>query len=520
MAQGLAYDSDEGRAQAAAITALMTGHAYATSAKIAKNVGPFAGYHKDREAMNKVLKMHRDEVKKIDPAKVAEELLSAAASAWDEAVELSALYGVRNSQASVLAPTGTIAFFMDCDTTGIEPDFALTKHKKLVGGGNMVIVNQTVPRALKTLGYNRGQIEDILNYIDVEMTIVGAPHLKKEHESVFACSVGDNAIHYLGHVKMMGAVQPFISGAISKTVNMPEQVTVEEVEALNMEAWKLGLKAVAIYRDNCKVAQPLASAKKEGDKQESPAAESAMAEAGLARVGGVREELPRIRNSKVFKFTLAGTRGYIIVGEYPDGRPGELFVSIAKQGSTLRGIMDAFAVAISHSLQYGVPLKKLVKTFTHISFAPAGITDDPQIRTASSLIDYIFRRLGKSYLNFDDQLEVGLAHIDDMPEGQTSLLASEVVGVVNDAEQSLEVAKEIVAEATAKVEVATASTAELLENPAKIGTEPVDPAPAASSQRDPVQDPNAPMCYTCGNQTQRAGTCYVCTTCGTTSGCS
>jgi len=525
MAQGLPYDSDEGRAQAAAITALMTGHAYVTSARIAKKVGPFAGYHKDREAIGKVLRMHRDEVKKINAAYVSEELLSAAASTWDEAVELAQLHGVRNSQSSVLAPTGTIGLMMDCDTTGIEPDLGLVKVKKLVGGGTMSIVNQTVPRALKALGYNRSQVEDIVTYIDVEKTIIGAPHLKHEHLNVFACSMGDNAIHYLGHVKMMSAVQPFISGAISKTVNMPEEVTIEDVEQLHMDAWKMGLKAVAIYRDNCKVAQPLAMAKKAGVKVDETAGRVSLPEAvaytSVLSVPGGREELPRVRSSKTFKFTLAGTRGYFTVGQYDDGRPGELFVNIAKQGSTLRGIMDAFATTVSYGLQYGVPLKKLVRTFTGASFAPAGVTDDPDIRTASSLIDYIFRRLGKTYLSFDDQLEVGLASIDDVPEGQTSLLTDGLSEMVAEAEQSLEMAKEIVAETSERIGEATASTAQLME-PAQMSTETVKSEPATSTAKkpEPVQDSLAPLCFNCGNQTQRAGSCYVCTSCGSTTGCS
>lgn len=530
MAQGLPYDSDEGRAQAAAITALMTGHAYATSAKIAKVVGPFAGYHKDQDGMNKVLAMHREEVSKIDPSMVSEDLLSAAAAAWDEAVELGARYGVRNSQATLLAPTGTIGLMMDCDTTGIEPDLGLTKVKKLVGGGTMFIVNQTVPRALKALGYNRAQVVDIVNYIDIEKTIIGAPHLKDEHLNVFACSMGDNAIHYLGHVKMMAAVQPFLSGAISKTVNMPEEVTVEEVEQLHLDAWKMGLKAVAIYRDNCKVAQPLSMAKKEGAKEDVPevaahtavnveqaVAEAVGGETVVIRTGtGYREELPRVRNSKVFKFTIAGARGYLTVGEYDDGRPGELFVNIAKQGSTLRGIMDAFATTVSYGLQYGVPLKKLVRSFTSTSFAPAGITDDPDIRTASSIVDYIFRRLGKTYLSFDDQLEVGLAHIDDMPVDQTSLLeevAEEIVEEIAQADQEIAVDARAAAEAsTAAAVTASASTGQSISQ--AVGDEP-------AKKQDPArQDDSAPLCYNCGNQTQRAGSCYVCTACGSTTGCS
>ncbi len=519
MAQGLPYDSDEGRAQAAAITALMTGHAYSTSAKIAKIVGPFAGYHKDTEGMNKVLRMHRDEVSKIDPSMVAEELLSAAASSWDEAVELGERYGVRNSQATLLAPTGTIGLMMDCDTTGIEPDLGLTKVKKLVGGGTMFIVNQTVPRALKALGYNRAQVEDIVSYIDIEKTIIGAPHLKDEHLNVFACSMGDNAIHYLGHVKMMSAVQPFLSGAISKTVNMPEEVTIEEVEQLHMDAWKMGLKAVAIYRDNCKVAQPLSMAKKAGSEDkplvnanvaESPEQVVAIATENMMPRGAVRKELPRIRNSKTFKFTVGGSRCYMIVGEYEDGTPGELFISSAKMGSTLRGVMDAFGVSVSYGLQFGVPLKNYVRNFTNTSFAPAGITDDPDIRTASSIVDYIFKRLGKTYLSFDDQLEVGLASIDDMPVGQASLLEiEEVAEEVATAEQSIAV--EPTAEAsTAAMATTTASTSQPASEPVRSTAQP----------KASIGDAAAPLCYNCGNQTQRAGTCYVCTACGSTTGCS
>ncbi|HET6863970.1 MAG TPA: vitamin B12-dependent ribonucleotide reductase [Candidatus Saccharimonadales bacterium] len=517
MAQGLPYDSDEGRAQAAAITALMTGHAYATSAKIAKVVGPFAGYHKDQDGMNRILRQHREEVSKINPSLVSEELLSAAAASWDEAVELGEKYGVRNSQATLLAPTGTIGLMMDCDTTGIEPDLGLVKVKKLVGGGTMSIVNQTVPRALKALGYNRAQIEDIVNYIDIEKTIIGAPHLKDEHLPVFACSMGDNAIHYLGHVKMMAAVQPFLSGAISKTVNMPEEVTVEDVEQLHMDAWKMGLKAVAIYRDNCKVAQPLSMAKKDTKEEnqpslaahtaESPAMAAAIATEHLLPRNAVRRHLPKVRNSKTFKFTIDNVRCYMTVGEYEDGTPGELFVQIAKMGSTLRGVMDAFAVSVSYGLQFGVPLKNYVRNFTNTSFAPAGVTDDSEIRTASSIIDYIFKRLGKTYLSFDDQLEVGLASLDDMPAGQASLLDQAVEALEKVAEEEAQAQQEIASEATAPAVTASASTSV----PA--------PEPAQTSSKA-HGDAAAPLCYNCGNQTQRAGTCYVCTACGSTTGCS
>jgi ribonucleoside-diphosphate reductase alpha chain len=492
MAQGLPYDSDEGRAQAAAITALMTGHAYATSARLANIVGPFAGFRKDREAMLNVLKMHRGEVSKIDASLVSEELLSAAASAWDEAVELGTQYGVRNSQASVLAPTGTIGLMMDCDTTGIEPDLGLVKVKKLVGGGTMSIVNQTVPRALKALGYTKAQVDDIVNYIDVEKTITGAPHLKPEHKDVFACSMGDNPIHYLGHVKMMAAVQPFISGAISKTVNMPEDVSVEDVEQLHIDAWQMGLKAVAIYRDNCKVAQPLSMAKKEGSEDKAPVTVESAAENFVVK-GAVRRKLPRVRTSKTYKFQIADLEGYFTVGEYEDGQPGELFISVSKQGSTLSGLMDSFAISVSHGLQFGVPLKSYVRTLRGTSFAPSGITDDPDIRTASSITDYIVRRLALDYLSFDDRLELGLASFEDMPTGEQAVLELATVPADSPAPQPVVV--------SAAVEPQPAST-----------------GAAATTQQQ--KDEAAPLCYNCGNQTQRAGSCYVCTSCGSTTGCS
>ena len=506
MAQGLPYDSAEGRAQAAAITALMTGHAYATSARIAKRVGPFAGFRKDRDAMLNVLRMHRQEVSNIDASLVSEDLLSAAASAWDEAVELGELYGVRNSQASVLAPTGTIGLMMDCDTTGIEPDFALVKHKNLVGGGSMAIINQTVPRALKTLGYNATQIDEIVQHIYEHGSVTDAPHLKAEHADVFACAVGDNAIHYLGHVKMMSAVQPFISGAISKTVNMPEDVSVEDVEQLHIDAWKMGLKAVAIYRDNCKVAQPLSGKKKAEEKVQPAQAEVAAATVAtvteslndkIVVKGAVRRLLPRRRTSHTYKFRIADLSGFFTVGEYEDGTPGELFIHVSKQGSTLSGLMDSFAKSVSHGLQYGVPLKSYVETLMSSSFAPAGLTDDPEIRTATSLMDYIFRRLAFDYLSFDDRLELGLASLDDMPETQQAMLLTDDQTVdgrlVEESEkQTEEISKVATSSASVEEKATTISSA----------------------------DSAAPLCYNCGNQTQRAGSCYVCTSCGSTTGCS
>ncbi len=426
MASGLPYDSDGGRAWAASITALMTGHAYATSARTAGRMGPFAGYHENAEPMLRVLRKHRDAAGEIDDSLVPDELVSAARHAWDEAVGLAEQFGVRNSQASVLAPTGTIGLLMDCDTTGVEPDLGLVKMKKLVGGGTMSIVNQTVPGALRSLGYSADEVAVIEAYIDEHKTILGAPALRKEHLAVFACSMGDNVIHYLGHVRMMGAVQPFISGAISKTVNMPEDVTIEDVEQLHLDAWRLGVKAVAIYRDNCKVAQPLSTRRRattapvgvEERHHDELEAHVARLEAALAVerrspgtpvvVGAVRERLPRSRRSNTFAFRVADCEGYVTVGEYEDGRPGELFIRVSKQGSTLAGIMDAFSISISLGLQHGVPLSTYVRKYTSMKFEPAGMTDDPQLRIASSLVDYIFRRLALDYLTREEREDLGV----------------------------------------------------------------------------------------------------------------
>ena len=497
MAQGLPYDSDDGRAQAAAITSLMTGHAYATSAKIAGRVGPFAGYHKDRKNMIEVIRMHRAEVSRIDARKVSEDLLSAATSAWDEAVESGELYGFRNSQATVLAPTGTIGLMMDCDTTGVEPDFALTKFKSLVGGGSMIIVNKTVPRAMDALGYSKKQIDDVVQYVSDNNTIEGAPYVKQQDLDVFSCAIGFNSIHYLGHVKMMAAVQPFISGAISKTVNMPQDATVEDVEQLHIDAWRLGIKAVAIYRDGSKVAQPLSDKKKSDDDKkatetvaENVTAASAVASTeGFIVKGAVKRELLKRRNSKTYEFSIADLKGFFTVGEYEDGTPGELFITVSKQGSTLSGLMDSFARSVSHGLKYGVPLKSYVKTLMSTSFAPSGVTDDPEIKIATSITDYIFRRLALDYLSFDDRLELGLASFDDMPIEQATL----PVDVLDTVSISSNMEKLVVEEST-RVQQGS-STAK-------------------------VVDIAAPLCYNCGNQTQRAGSCYVCSSCGSTTGCS
>ncbi|PHX59433.1 MAG: ribonucleoside-diphosphate reductase, adenosylcobalamin-dependent [Actinobacteria bacterium] len=490
MAQGLAYDSAEGRAWAGAITALMTGHAYATSARTAGRMGPFAGYAENSGPMLEVLRMHRAEVAKIDEEIVPLEILGAAQRSWDEAVEIGETHGIRNAQATVLAPTGTIGLMMDCDTTGIEPDLALTKAKKLVGGGTMFIVNQTIPRSLRKLGYSAPEIDAIIAYIDEQKTIVGSPNLKEEHLPVFSCSMGDNVIHYMGHVKMMAAAQPFLSGAISKTVNMPEEATIEDVESLYFESWKLGLKAVALYRDNCKVGQPLSTQKKAGADETDPL--TSQVERIIETVivqEPVRQKLPRIRQSKTFSFRVSDCHGYATVGEFEDGRPGEVFLKVAKQGSTLSGVMDAFAIAMSLGLQYGVPLRAFIEKFTSMRFEPAGITDDPDIRFATSLVDYIFRRLAVEYISPEERADMGIFTVDE--RSQPTLPG---------------------------VEEAT--------TPNLMSTNPLpleDQAPSAalrSPERPAARQSEMVICSVCGDIMQRAGSCHACPSCGATSGCS
>ncbi|HYD09434.1 MAG TPA: vitamin B12-dependent ribonucleotide reductase, partial [Acidimicrobiales bacterium] len=523
MAMGLPYDSDAGRAWAGAITALMTGHSYATSAKTAARMGPFAGYTENAEHMNRVLRQHRSAAADIDEELVPPELLSAAQESWDHAVEWSELYGVRNSQASVLAPTGTIGLLMDCDTTGIEPDLGLVKFKKLVGGGNMQFVNQTVPRALQRLGYDDAQISEIVAWIDEQKTILGAPHISAEHIKVFACSMGDNAIHYLGHVRMMGAVQPFISGAISKTVNMPEEVTVEDVEQLHIDAWRLGVKAVAIYRDNCKVAQPLAVTKKETKALDLTDTAAVPAPAPLESPVQIvekivekvvhrstREKLPRNRRSRTFEFRVADCKGFVTVGEFDDGRPGEVWMNVSKQGSTLAGILDSFAIAVSYALQYGVPLEEFVRKFTSMRFEPAGMTDDPDIRFASSITDYIFRRLAVDYLPFDVRMELGILAVSERLEptlpGIEEAATPSDVGI--DTEPIVPVATDSIDLAPRPFEPPAVS--ERLEKA-------FAPSPSATVR---PSNADAPYCMTCGVQMQRAGSCHACPSCGSTSGCS
>jgi len=508
MALGHAYDSDDGRAWAGALTSLMTGHAYAISARTAARMGPFEGYDDNSEHMLRVLGMHRDASYDIDGAQhVPADLLAAGQQAWEAAVRDGNVYGVRNAQATVLAPTGTIGLMMDCDTTGIEPDLGLVKMKKLVGGGTMSIVNQTIPRALTRLGYDQSQVDDIIAYIDENKSILGAPHLAAEHLSVFACSMGDNTIHYEGHVRMMGAVQPFLSGAISKTVNMPEEATVEDVEELHLLGWRLGLKAVAIYRDNCKVGQPLSTAKKDGESSDATGAAEEAVQQVIDRVvhQPVRQKLPRTRVSKTFEFRVADCKGFATVGEYEHGQPGEIFLTVSKQGSTLAGIMDAFAKSVSYGLQYGVPLRAFVEAFTNMKFEPAGMTDDPDIRFAGSIMDYLFRRLALEYMSYDERAELGIFSVEErtqptLPGVDETAIASSAGSEIAPDPKSIPSAAELAAGLESG---AIAPTVED-NTPARGAVRPVD----------------APMCMQCGVHMVRAGSCHACPSCGSTSGCS
>ena len=499
MALGMPYDSTGGRAWAAALTSMMTGHAYATSARIASRMGPFAGFTANERYMLNVLRMHRDADKEIDNTDVVQpDLVEAATASWAAAVRDGEEYGVRNSQATVLAPTGTIGLMMDCDTTGIEPDLGLVKFKKLVGGGNMTIVNQTVPRALKKLGYEKPVADRIVAYIDTNKTIVGSPDLRPEHLAAFACSMGDNVIHYEGHVRMMGAVQPFLSGAISKTVNMPEEATIEEIEKIHMLSWELGLKAVAIYRDNCKVGQPLSTMKKDDDKADNAA--TATAERVIERVVSqpVRQKLPRSRRGRTFEFRVADCKGFANVGEYEDGRPGEIFLTVSKQGSTLAGIMDSFAKSVSYGLQYGVPLHAFVEAFINTRFEPAGMTDDPDIRMASSIIDYLFRRLAVEYMTPAERAELGIFTREER-------MQPTLPGV----------------EETA---VDTAQGVDVIADPKTIpsaGELAASMAAGVLSHGESKSARTGAICSACGSSNmRRAGACHVCGDCGSTSGCS
>ena len=512
MAMGLGYDSEGGRAMAAAITSLMTGTSYNRSAELAVAVGPYAGYSRNAEAHKRVMRKHQAATDATRTVSAADRPVHALATkAWADCIALGTDNGWRNAQASVLAPTGTISFMLDADTTGIEPDFSLVKFKKLVGGGSMQIVNQTVPRALRKLGYAEETIEAIVEYISEHGHVVDAPGLRPEHYEVFDCAMGERAIKPMGHVRMMAAVQPFISGAISKTVNVPETATVEEIADVYMQSWKLGLKALAVYRDNCKVGQPLSDAKAGGAAADA----SAIAEEAVRIIERpIRKRLPKSRPSQTTSFTVGGAEGYMTAGSYPDNGLGEVFLKLGKQGSTLAGVMDAFSMAVSISLQYGVPLETYVAKFTNMKFEPAGLTDDPDIRMAQSIMDYIFRRLALDYLPFEKRAALGIYSAEERKRQLEtgSYEAAADVAEVSEAESlkaspaaeapAEEVAEDPVVQAVAKPAPAEAHTsAELLE---VITGSSVD----------------APLCLTCGTKMRPAGSCFVCEGCGSTSGCS
>jgi ribonucleoside-diphosphate reductase alpha chain len=494
MATGLPYDSEGGRALAASITSLMTGTAYKRSAELAGVVGAYEGYARNASAHQRVMRKHAaasDSLRTVST--LDSDIARLASKNWAEGNKTGEKNGWRNAQASVLAPTGTIGFMMDCDTTGIEPDFSLVKFKKLVGGGSMQIVNQTIPMALNKLGYADETVEAIVEFIAQHGHVIDAPGLKPEHYAIFDCAMGERAISPMGHVRMMAACQPFLSGAISKTVNMPENASVEEVEEIYFQAWKMGVKALAIYRDNCKVGQPLSDAK--AKKTEAPVATSVAAQP-------IRRRMPKKRTSQTVSFAVGGAEGYMTAGSYETGELGEVFLKLGKQGSTLAGVMDAFSIAISIALQFGVPLEAFVSKFTNMRFEPAGMTDDADIRMAQSIMDYIFRRLALDYLPLEKRAMLGIFTAEeraaqvsgyDTPSASTEEIAAVVV-------KELEDIKPVAVPVTISTENAH-SSAELLE--------------AITGK---VSD--APLCFTCGIKMRPSGSCYACEGCGNTSGCS
>ncbi|MEU7638190.1 MULTISPECIES: vitamin B12-dependent ribonucleotide reductase [unclassified Streptomyces] len=512
MATGHAYDSDGGRALAGAITSLMTGTSYKRSAELAAVVGAYDGYARNADAHKRVMKQHSDA---NDVAVRMDDLdtpvWAAATEAWQDVLRLGEKNGFRNAQASVLAPTGTIGLMMDCDTTGVEPDLALVKFKKLVGGGSMQIVNNTVPKALKRLGYQPEQVEAIVAHIADHGNVVDAPGLKPEHYEVFDCAMGERSISPMGHVRMMAAAQPFLSGAISKTVNVPETATVEEIEDVYFQGWKLGLKALAIYRDNCKVGQPLSAKKKEEEKKTEVVEKAA--EKKVVEYRPVRKRLPKGRPGITTSFTVGGAEGYMTANSYPDDGLGEVFLKMSKQGSTLAGMMDAFSIAVSVGLQYGVPLETYVSKFVNMRFEPAGMTDDPDVRMAQSIVDYIFRRLALDFLPFETRSALGIHSVEErqrhLETGSYELPEDEVdvEGLAQSAPRQTEPLKEaaptakVVAEAPAPAPKQAHTNAELVEMQLGINAD-------------------APLCFSCGTKMQRAGSCYLCEGCGSTSGCS
>jgi len=529
MASALGYDSDAGRSLASSVTSLMTAVAYRRSAELAAVVGPYGGYADNSRPHLAVIRRHRDANEVIETTGTVDRAVrAAAANEWDEAIDLGTSFGFRNAQASVLAPTGTIGFMMDCDTTGIEPDFSLVKFKKLVGGSSMQIVNQTVARAIRSLGYTPDQVNAIVDYVQVNGNVVGAPGLELEHYPIFDTAMGVRAIAPLGHVRMMAAVQPFISGAISKTVNLPEEATVEEIADVYMQGWRVGLKALAVYRDNCKATQPLSVGTKPATDQ--PAAVMAASTPEPVQREDIpprRRRLPKSRLSRTTRFSVGGAEGYMTSGAYDDGRLGEVFLKLGKQGSTLSGVMDAFSIAVSIGLQYGVPLESFVQKFTNLKFEPAGMTDDPDIRIAQSITDYIFRRLALDYLTFDERSELGIYTATERARyvETGSYLSEEDEAALPEAELLKSDAGDAI-----KVDYAGPNQPPLIAAPRPSidslrQPPPVSPYARAHTTSELLEaitgrEVDAPLCFICGTKMRPSGSCYVCEGCGATSGCS
>ncbi len=522
MATGHAYDSDGGRSLAAAITSLMNGVAYKRSAELAGVVGPYDGYARNADAHKRVIRKHAAANDYIRAAGGNDSAtLKLATSVWAETIATGERNGYRNAQASVLAPTGTIGLMMDCDTTGIEPDLALVKFKKLVGGGSMQIVNQTVPRALRSLGYQEESVEAIVEFIAENGHVIDAPGLKREHYPVFDCAMGARSIAPMGHVRMMAAVQPFISGAISKTVNMPENATVADVAEIYQQGWKMGLKALAIYRDNCKVGQPLsASNKNHGEKSADASADTGPAVVAAAPVvtGPVRRRLPKKRPSQTVSFTVGGAEGYLTTGSYPDDGLGEVFIKLGKQGSTLAGVMDAFSIAVSVGLQYGIPLESYVAKFTNLRFEPAGMTDDPDVRIATSVMDYLFRRIALDYLPVDARAELGIFSAEERVAQVSASYGGESSADTTDLVEDLRTTVDSTPVVRPAVEGGTPAPA-AESKPVTRGTG------SAGSSTELLElvigkSADAPLCFTCGTKMRPSGACYLCEGCGSTSGCS
>jgi ribonucleoside-diphosphate reductase alpha chain len=500
MAIGVPYDSKEGFALAGAITSLMTAAAYRRSAELAGVVGPYDGYAKNKAGHDRIMAKHEAANSLVTSVSEIDRSVHAAATEqWALNTKIGSQNGWRNAQASLLAPTGTIGFMMDCDTTGIEPDFSLVKYKKLSTGGSMQIVNQTIPFALHRLGYSQETIEAIVDHIAQNGHVVDAPGLKVEHYPIFDTAIGVRAIEPMGHVRMMAAVQPFLSGAISKTVNMPETATVEEIAEVYFQGWKFGLKALAIYRDNCKVGQPLSDGKAKTETK----TETATVASGMSHP--VRKRLPKSRPSSTTSFTVGGAEGYLTAGSYPDGGLGEVFLKLGKQGSTLAGVMDAFSIAVSIGLQYGVPLESYVKKFTNVSFEPAGLTDDKDIRMAKSLMDYIFRRLALDYLPYETRSAIGIHSTDERTAELDANSSYGAPAAVESPTPAVEAQAEPVVSITQSVEITTKkevhSSAELFE-------------------LLQGKESDAPLCFNCGIKMRPSGSCHVCEGCGSTSGCS